>query len=87
MLWWRLHQSRAYIPQAGWGRFLLQVTIASALMAVALYSAVPSPPNWFGWTYTLRGLWLVALVAGGSLIYFLVLWLAGIRVAQFRGHH
>jgi putative peptidoglycan lipid II flippase len=87
MLWWRLHQSQAYIPQAGWGRFLLQVTIASALMAVALYSAVPSPPNWFGWTYTLRGLWLVTLVTGGCLIYFLVLWLAGVRVAQFRGHH
>lgn len=87
MLWWRLQRTRAYVPQPGWSRFLLRIALASVLMAIALYYAVPPAADWFAWTYTTRGLWLAALVAGGSLIYFLVLSLAGVRMAQFRGHH
>jgi hypothetical protein len=56
-------------------------------MDAALFYAAPPWSECFGWTYVQRALWTVSLVSGGGLIYFLVLWLAGVRMAHFRGHH
>jgi putative peptidoglycan lipid II flippase len=87
MLWWRLRRLGIYIAQPGWLRFLLQTLLGAAAMAAALFYAAPAAHEWFGWTYDRRALWIAALVTGGGLIYFLVLWLTGVRMAHFRGHH
>jgi putative peptidoglycan lipid II flippase len=86
MLFTRLHKEGAYVPAGQWGRFCLQLLAASISMTALLLYVTPDPGAWSAWAYWERGLTLVALVGGGSLSYFLVLWLSGIRLAHFRGH-
>jgi putative peptidoglycan lipid II flippase len=74
----------SYRPQAGWGVFLLQVTAASALLAVFLIWAA----NAWDWPrlqaqpWTRIGL-LAAVVSGAATIYLGAAWAAGLRFRQF----
>jgi putative peptidoglycan lipid II flippase len=77
----------SYTPSPGWGRFLLQVTGATALVTVFLMWAASA----FGWT-ALRaqplervGL-LAAMLAASAIIYFAALWAAGVKLRQFLAH-
>jgi putative peptidoglycan lipid II flippase len=77
----------SYAPSPGWGRFLLQVVGATALVTVFLMWASGA----FGWI-ALRahplervGL-LAAILAASAVIYFGALWAAGLKVRQFLAH-
>lgn len=87
MLFERLHKEGVYQPAARWGRFALQLLAASAAMSALLWYLTPDATAWSAWPYWERGCALGALVVGGGLIYCLVLWVSGVRVAHFRGHH
>jgi putative peptidoglycan lipid II flippase len=87
LLFSRLHKESIYKPAAHWGQFSLQLLAGSAIMCALLWYLTPATAVWNGWSFWERGFVLGALVTGGSLIYFLVLWLGGVRVAHFRGHH
>lgn len=73
-----------YRPAPGWGRFLLQLGLANAVLGTGLWWAAGSM-DWLA----LQAAWgqraaAVALVLGGvALAYFAVLALAGLRPAQF----
>lgn len=76
-----LMRRRTFVPEPGWGVFLLQVLAASALMAVFLMWA----NGHFGWV-ELRaerlkrvGLLAVILIASAA-IYFVALWAAGMKL-------
>jgi putative peptidoglycan lipid II flippase len=74
----------AYQPSNGWGRFLLQVLAASALMAVfLLWSAAAVPWTAFEGERLLRVGLLAATVAGAAALYFAVLALSGLPLRQF----
>lgn len=74
----------AYTPTPGWARLGLQVVAASALLAVFLMWAAAQFP-WLGFEgQALLRVGLLALcVAGGAVVYFLVLLLAGLNLRQF----
>lgn len=86
LLFRRLYKEEAYKPSPGWLRFSLQMLAASAAMSALLWYITPDPAIWSTWAYWQRGLALTILVGGGSLSYFLILWLGGVRLAHFRGH-
>jgi len=72
-----------YVPEPGWGRFLLQVLAASVLMALFLMWA----NGQFDWielrAERLKRIGLLALVLMGSVaIYFLSIWAAGLNLRQ-----
>ncbi len=73
----------AYRPQPGWARFGLQVVAASAMLAVFLLWS----GSQFGWVDTAhhgqRLLMLAAILGGSALVYFGVLWLAGVNLRRF----
>lgn len=87
MLFERLYKEGVYRPAARWGRFTLQLLAASTAMSLLLWYLAPDVTVWSGWPWWQRGLMLGAMVGGGGLIYFLVLWVSGVRLAHFRGHH
>jgi putative peptidoglycan lipid II flippase len=77
----------SYRPSPGWGRFLLQVIGATALLTIFLMWAASA----FGWI-ALRsqpleraGL-LAAMLAVSAAIYFIALWAAGVKLRQFLSH-
>ncbi len=74
----------AYQPASGWGRFLLQVLAASALMAVfLLWSAESVDWTAFAGGRLLRVGLLAAIVAGAAALYFGALVLSGLKLRQF----
>lgn len=87
LLFGRLYKEGVYQPAALWRRFALQLLAASAAMSALLWFITPDPGAWSAWPWWQRGLALGALVGGGSLVYFLVLWIGGVRLSHFRGHH
>lgn len=79
-----LRQRGAYQPSPGWGRFTLQVVAASALLVVFLLW-VANSVNWTGFQgRALERVGLLGLcVVGAAAIYFVALWLSGLKLRQF----
>ena len=75
-----LLKSGAYTPAPGWWRFIVQVVLANGVLATALWYVVPR----FDWiamraeAFERAGL-VLALVAGGAVLYGIALLATGIR--------
>jgi putative peptidoglycan lipid II flippase len=79
-----LLRSGTYKPTPGWGKFLLQVMAASALLTVFLMWA----NNAFPWlalrAQPLHRAGLMAgMLAGSAAIYFIALWASGVKMRHF----
>jgi putative peptidoglycan lipid II flippase len=78
-----LRRRGSYQPLPGWGRFLLQVVAASALLAVFLLWATTS----FSWTGMRadglrRGGLMALMLLGSAALYFGALWASGLKLRQ-----
>jgi putative peptidoglycan lipid II flippase len=74
-----------YVPHPGWGSFLLRMSLALVLLAVALGWTAGQ----FDWTGMHAQPWLriaalAAIVCGGALMYFASLLVLGFRLDDFR---
>jgi putative peptidoglycan lipid II flippase len=79
-----LRMRGSYKPEPGWGVFVLQVVAACALLAVFLMWANGA----FAWTQlrseSFKRIGLLALILlASAVIYFMVLWAAGLKLRQF----
>jgi putative peptidoglycan lipid II flippase len=76
-----LLKSKIYTPRPGWGRYMLQVIAASALLAVFLMWA-STKVQWVAMqTHIFQRMGLLALViTAGAAIYFVALWAAGLKL-------
>lgn len=84
LLYGRLRAEGILGRERGWGAFLARVLAASAAMALLL-AAIGRPLGW--WLESglgMRSLWLGTEVVAGSLVYFGVLWLLGLRFSALR---
>lgn len=74
----------SYQPLPGWGRFVLQVLAAAALMGALLWWG-DRAVDWVALREArwLRAGWLAAFVAGAALLYFAVLAVLGVRLRSF----
>lgn len=88
-LWllWGLKRRGSYTPAPGWGMFALQVVAASALLAVFLLWAAGAV-NWIGLKgQSLERIGLLALVLlGSAALYFVALWVSGLKVKKLLKH-
>ncbi|WP_282269129.1 murein biosynthesis integral membrane protein MurJ [Stenotrophomonas sp. PS02298] len=84
-LWWYLRRAQVYQSQAGWGRFLLQLVVASVLMLVAVVALRLFWSDWTGWAWWERGWRLAVLVGTGGAVYAAGLLLMGYRPRELRG--
>ncbi len=82
-----LRKRGSYTPLPGWGRFVLQVLAATALLAIFLMWAASSLPWQVPAVQELRRLvTLVLVLLVSALIYFVALWAAGLQLRQFVRH-
>ena len=78
-----LMRSKVYQPLAGWGKLLIRVVIASALLGVALFWLAHNLP-WLEWRAMPFGAWqrilsLFGIIAASGLAYFAMLALMGLN--------
>ena len=74
----------SYKPAPGWGRFVLQVVAATALLAVFLMWGA----HGFSWTGmraapAQRAGLMALMMLGAGAVYFAALWAAGLKLRQF----
>ena len=79
-----LVRRKSYVPEAGWGLFLLQVLAGSALLVIYLLWAAQT----FNWTElrseSLKRIGLLAmLMFGAAAVYLGAVWAAGLNLRQF----
>lgn len=84
LLWLGLRREGVFIWQAGWGRYLLQLIPAVAVMVAILLYATPEAMQWQLAHWQERVLWMSGLVALGGGSYLLVLILLGLRLRHIR---
>jgi len=84
ILFYLLRKQGIYLPQPGWTRFFLKVLIAIAGMCGALLLAAGNARDWIQLGFSMRTLWLAGLVLLGGGLYFVALWMMGIRLDQFK---
>ena len=79
-----LRRLGAYRPAAGWAGFAVRVLLATLALGLALWWAGRSL-DWIGLqAQPLQRAALMAAVLGGvALLYFAILWLAGLKLRQF----
>jgi putative peptidoglycan lipid II flippase len=66
-------------PEPGWARFLLQVGVAGAVMAMLLQQFLPAPARWLEAGFWTTCGWLAAAICGGAAAYAAALLAVGVR--------
>ncbi|HEY5808215.1 MAG TPA: lipid II flippase MurJ, partial [Povalibacter sp.] len=84
LLYVGLVRNGVLIREGGGRKLLIQITLASALMAAFLIGFGGDVQTWLAASTSRRLIWLTAIVTGGAAIYFAALWLMGVRLRQFR---
>jgi putative peptidoglycan lipid II flippase len=83
ILFYYLRKHGIYQPEPGWLKFFVKLVLALAALALTLWFGMGSEQHWLtthGWA---RILHLAALVVGGVVMYFAVLFALGFRFRDF----
>jgi putative peptidoglycan lipid II flippase len=86
MLYVGLRKKNILHRHPGGVALLVKILIASGAMAAFLLWFSGTLDAWLQASSADRALWLAALVVGGGLVYFAVLWAFGVRIHQFKVH-
>jgi len=83
VLFYHLRKRGIYRPEAGWAGFFARLCVALLALGIMLWFGMGSEQHWLvthGWGRILR---LTALVVGGVVVYFAVLFALGFRLRDF----
>ena len=83
LLYFKLRQHRVFEPQPGWVKFAGQLAAGLVAMGAALWFASGDQDSWLTGLAWSRAARLAVVVMVGATSYFAVLWLVGLRPAQF----
>ncbi len=84
LLFIHLRRSGAFTLSSQWRRWLLLLSVANSLLVAAVWFLNPDFPDWQLMNLWRQVAWLLALVAGGGLVYGLTLVLLGLRLKDVR---
>ena len=82
LLYLGLRRDGVLVHAKGWGRFLVRVFVATAVMAMLLSYFVPAQTVWLEASFWQTIGWLLLAVAGGGVAYLGVLFATGMRPAE-----
>lgn len=74
-----------YQPSPGWRRYILQLAVANTLVGLYLLFMANSITYWLSMSLLMRVGMILFHVLVAVIIYFLGLYLSGVRIKQFRG--
>lgn len=78
-LYYFLRKKAIYQPRTGWGYFTFRLLAANCLLAIWLYFSAGDLQWWLTSQWSLRALHLLFILFFSVVIYFVGLWLAGIK--------
>jgi putative peptidoglycan lipid II flippase len=84
LLYRGLRKNEIFQPSTGWGKLLIQITLAVTSMAAVLLIITPELSQWSEWSLLTRIIRLTGVISIAALAYFFVLALVGIRPAQLK---
>ncbi|MBI5862360.1 MAG: murein biosynthesis integral membrane protein MurJ [Rhodocyclales bacterium] len=84
LLWHGLRQRGAYLPQPGWGVFLLKLSAALGVLCAVLWLSAGADADWLALSGQARLTRLTLIVISGVFGYFATLGLLGFRLRDFR---
>jgi putative peptidoglycan lipid II flippase len=79
LLYYYLQKTKIFLPRAGWKNFSFRLLFANTLLGICLWCGAGDINDWITHPAIWRGLHLSFLLVGSVLVYFLGLFLAGIR--------
>ena len=85
-LYWLMRRAGTYVPEPGWGEFVVKLAVAIYLMGGALWFTMGSEASWFEISATTRAVKLATVIAAGVIAYFGSLWAMGFRPRDFSRH-
>ena len=83
LLFWKILREKHYCPDEGWKIFWGRLIFANLVLALFLWVMTADLAVWFDWDLFTRVWHLVVLCGGAVLLYFLCLWLSGMRPREF----
>jgi len=78
-LYYFLRQREFYQPRAGWKVFSMRLLVANTTLAIWLFFSAGDLQTWITHHGLWRGQHLIMLLVSAVFVYFISLWLAGIR--------
>ncbi len=87
LLFWLLRKEGVYRPTPGWVMFMLQIATAVTVMALLIIYFIASPDRWFAWGMLQRVGQLSLWIMIGTISYFSMLWITGIRWHNMTAQH
>ncbi|HMW49224.1 MAG TPA: murein biosynthesis integral membrane protein MurJ [Cellvibrionaceae bacterium] len=85
-LYTALRRRHLFTPTVGWGRFIVQLVVSALAMVLALMALLNISPAFIELVFWQRLAWLALMCAAGLAVYFLALFVCGIRLKDFKGH-
>jgi len=83
LLFWTLWRRDYYHVGVKWNKFCLQLIFASLSMAAMLWFCTAKLSEWLNWSALMRA-WHLTLLCGGAIaIYFICLWISGMKWRDF----
>jgi putative peptidoglycan lipid II flippase len=79
-----LYKRGIYRPQTGWGKFVLQMLFANAILILFLWWGGGNLNTWLNWHWQQRFLHIILLGIAAVVIYMASLWLSGMRIKDFK---
>lgn len=79
-LFYYLRRKKIYIPRIGWSYFGLRLLLANTVLAIWLYWGSGEINMWLTQAASWRLIHLLGLLGSAVIIYFITLWLSGVRV-------
>ena len=84
LLYRGLRSKKILLPEAGWMTWILRIVTASVAMAAILIWLTPEAVQWSKWQLLERLSNLFIIIGSGALVYFIMLWLQGLRPNQLK---
>lgn len=84
LLYRRLRKDAIFQPHAGWMAWFFRIIIATTAMVAVITWLNPESTQWSQWALMERLTNLAGIIVSGIFIYFVLLWLQGLRPEQLK---
>ena len=84
LLYRRLRKDTIFQPHAGWMAWFYRIIIATTAMVAVITWLNPDSTQWSQWALMERLTYLASIIVSGLFVYFILLWLQGLRPDQLK---